>query len=34
LFNGDKLFSIYVHILIGDWLFNIIEWFHDIIVLQ
>ncbi len=30
LSNGDKLFSIYVHIFTGDWLLNIIEWFCDI----
>jgi hypothetical protein len=31
LSNGDKLFSIYVHTLIGDWLFNITKQFRDII---
>jgi len=30
LFNGDKLFSIYVHTSIRDQLFNIIEQFRDI----
>jgi hypothetical protein len=34
LSNGDKLFSIYVHIPIGDQLFNIIEQFCDITGLQ
>jgi len=31
LFNVDKLFSIYVHTPIGDWLHNLFEWFGDII---
>ncbi len=34
LSNGDKLFSVYIHIPIGDPLLNIIEQFHDIIGLQ
>jgi hypothetical protein len=34
LFNGDNLFLVYVHTLTRDWLFNIIEWFCDIIGLQ
>jgi hypothetical protein len=34
LCNGDKLFSIYVHTPIGDWLLNILEQFCDIIGLQ
>jgi hypothetical protein len=31
LSNGDKFFSVYVHVPIGDWLLNIIEQFHHII---
>jgi hypothetical protein len=31
LFNVDKLFSIYVHTPIGDWLRNLFERFGDII---
>jgi hypothetical protein len=31
LFNGDKLFSVYVHIPTKDRLFNIIEQLCDII---
>lgn len=31
LFNVDKLFSVYVHTPIGDWLHNLFEWFGDII---
>jgi hypothetical protein len=34
LFNGDKLFSVYVHTPIGDRLLNIIEQFCDITSLQ
>ncbi len=34
LSNGDKLFSVYVHTLTRDWLFNIIKQFHDITSLQ
>jgi hypothetical protein len=34
LSNGDKLFSVYVHILTKDRLFNIIEQFCDITSLQ
>jgi hypothetical protein len=34
LSNGDKLFLVYVHIPIGDQLFNIIERFCDITSLQ
>jgi len=31
LSNGEKLFSVYVHTPIGDWLIKIIDQFHDII---
>ncbi len=34
LSNSDKLFLIYVHILIGNWLLNIIEQFCDITCVQ
>ncbi len=34
LSNGDKLVLVYVHIVIGDRLFNIIEQFCDITSLQ
>jgi hypothetical protein len=34
LFNGDKLFSFYVHTTTKDQLFHIIEWFCVIIGLQ